>query len=321
MLESLRVEALGSPSELPELDARTVGRTAEQDVLSLSPARDRAFDAFYAYLTVDEPAVHLMPLHFKPRETRTAVSPDALLALGVAAKLEYARNRWLDEIVDERCAGSLAAVHHLDGEIIDLIIARYASALPTGVASLFFATLARLNARHGASLAVDGAPSWERDGALDARQYMAHARCRHGSFRGSVDAILLLGESPVETYRRATEAWHMWALGVQFWDDALDVEEDFASGNLTWTVSLALTDLDFDPDGHRSPGCDEFYESALRNGTVIDTLTKAEECFQTAAQLAEREFPRWAALQRACIEQTDALRRDFQRLAVWAPQR
>ena len=82
------------------LNARDVGEEAERAFLSLTLTEDAAFEAFYSYVTVDEPAVHLMPLHFLPHAQRGQVDESLLRGLAVAAKLEYARNRWLDEMAD-----------------------------------------------------------------------------------------------------------------------------------------------------------------------------------------------------------------------------
>ena len=41
-----------------------------------------------------------LPLHFLPIDRDADIGPSALHDLGVAAKLEYTRNRWLDEMVD-----------------------------------------------------------------------------------------------------------------------------------------------------------------------------------------------------------------------------
>ena len=82
------------------LSARHIGEEAEGAALSLPLAHGPVFEAFYAYVVVDEPAVHLMPLHFLPVSSRERVDEGSLQDLAVAAKLEYARNRWLDELAD-----------------------------------------------------------------------------------------------------------------------------------------------------------------------------------------------------------------------------
>ncbi len=297
------------------LDARSVGEAAETAVLSLRVPRDPAFAALYSYLVVDEPAVHLMPLHFLPRSCRRALARSDLHSLGVAAKLEYVRSRWVDEIVDNECAGSLLAAHDLHGDLVELILARYSEVLQGERAGEFFKTLAGLYARHGASLAVDGSRPRRRSGRLSEEEYGAQVHARNGSFRASVDAVLLLVEAPDETLHRARQAWHLWVLGAQLYDDALDVEEDFESGSVTWTVERTLAGLGAYVGGSSWPDRDTFYEAALVEGALAETLIKAEFCFRSAASLADDEFPSWATLQRACIVQTGKLRADFEALA------
>lgn len=303
-------------SDLPALEARLVGEAAEKAVLSLSMPKDRVFADLYSYLAVDEPAVHLMPLHFLPRSSRRSVGRDDLHSLGVAAKLEYVRSRWVDEIVDAGYAGSLLAVHNLHGGLVKLIFECYSGVLGGHPASDFFRTLAGLYAHHGASLAVDGSRPAYPFGSLTREQYSAQVHARNGSFRASLDAVLLVAGASAETLRQARQSWHLWVLGAQLYDDAVDVEEDFESQSPTWTVTRTLASLGADAAGGRQPDRDSFYEAALTGGGVMETLTWAEACFRSASDLADAEFPSWAALQRACIQQASKLREDFQGLAA-----
>ena len=316
MLKSLEEGLPHTLVDLPTLDARSVGETAERMVLSLRLPGDRAFEALYSYLVVDEPAIHLMPLHFLPRSYCGGVEPGSLHSLGVAAKLEYTRSRWIDDIVDSGYTGSLLAVHRLHGALVDLIFAHYSKVLHGRVAGTFFQTLAGLYAHHGASAAVDGSRSRRMSRSLTLEEYSAQARARNGSFRACVDAVLLLTGASTETLRRATESWQLWVLGAQFYDDALDLEEDFESESPTWTVARTLADIGKDGAGDRGPDRDAFYEAALDDGALTDTLTQAEASFRAAESLAGDEFPSWAALQRACIKQTSKLREDLQGFAT-----
>lgn len=303
-------------SDPPALDARSVGEAAERLVLGLAVPRDRAFAALYNYLVVDEPAVHLMPLHFLPRSTGCGVGRGDLQSLGVAAKLEYARSRWVDEIIDAGRAESLLAAHGLHDELVKLVFERYSEVLRDRAAGDFFRTLAGLYARHGASLAVDGSRPRRPSGPLTEEDYSAQVHARNGSFRASLDAVLLLAGVPEDTLQTARQSWHMWVLGAQLYDDALDVEEDFESESLTWTVARTLNRIGPNTGTSRRPDRDTFYEAALADGSVVETLVWAETCFRSAASLADAEFPSWAALQRACITQTSTLRTDFQSLAA-----
>ena len=126
--------------------------------LSLPLTREKVFESYYTYLTVDEPAVHLMPLHFLPHASREQVGEGALRELAVAGKLEYARNRWLDEMVDHPgSAPGLSPAHRLNDALITLINSRYAGVLDGAAAASFFPVLSVLHARHGLSLILDGA--------------------------------------------------------------------------------------------------------------------------------------------------------------------
>lgn len=304
----------------PLLDARSVGETAERAVLSIALPREKAFEALHNYVAVDEPAVHLMPLHFLPRSSPSAVERGCLHPLGVAAKLEYARSRWIDEIVDVGPMESSSAVHRLHDALLDLVFAKYSEAL-RGRAGTFFQTLVDLYARHTVSVAVDGSRARATAPPLTAEEYSAQVSARNESFRASVDAVLLLAGASEEIARGARESWRLWVLGAQLYDDALDVEEDFESNHLTWTVARTLAGLHGDGAGDRRPDQDAFYEAALTGGALAGTLSWAESCFESAARLAETEFPSWAALQQGCITQTSRLRGDLQKLASETAQR
>jgi hypothetical protein len=87
---------------------------------------------------VDEPAVHLMTLHFLPIALRERVGEGLLEDLAVAAKLEYTRNRWLDELVDKPCSASeLSAEHRLNEALPGLVHSRYSRVLDGPVAAAF----------------------------------------------------------------------------------------------------------------------------------------------------------------------------------------
>ncbi len=290
--------------------------------LSLPLAREKVFESYYTYLTVDEPAVHLMPLHFLPHASREHVGEGPLRELAVAAKLEYARNRWLDEMVDRPgSAPELFPAHGLNDALITLINSRYARVLDGAAAASFFPVLSELQARHGLSLILDGARFGGFVPSITLEEYAVHARARHGPVRAPVDAVLLLVEAKDSLLRRARSSWHNWALGVQFYDDALDVEEDFRNHNLTWAVGRALHH--FRPSSNeltaRSlPDPDTFYERALAEGVVSEALDHAESFFAESARLAEPAFPSWVDFQRACMGQARRLREDYEKLVAGA---
>ena len=86
-----------------------------------------------------------MPLHFLPITSGERVDEGSLQELAVASKLEYARNRWLDELVDKPCSEpKLSAQHRLNGALLGLIHSRYSLVLDGPVAAPFFSILSDL---------------------------------------------------------------------------------------------------------------------------------------------------------------------------------
>ena len=277
------------------LNSHQVSVEAERAVLSLPLTREKTFESFYLYLTVDEPVVHLMPLHFLPDTAREQVEEDSLRELGVAAKLEYARNRWLDEVADHPDSVSgLSSVHRLNDAVLTLIHSRYAGILDGGAARSFFGVLSNLYARHGLSLTLDS--TWYRNPAssMTLEEYAEHARMRHGPVRAAVDAVLLSVGAADDLIERARSSWHNGALGIQLYDDALDIEEDLRNRNLSWTVTRTLEYFDGHGEnaGTRSmPDPDAFYEMALTKGVISETLSHAESFFAESVRLASRPSP------------------------------
>ena len=305
----------GGPAVPTLLNARRVAEEAERAVLPLAEVCREGFDALFACLAVDEPAIHLMPLHFLPTRARHLVESNSLQELAVAAKLEYARNRWLDGLVDGDFGDSALTLsaHQLDEALLALISSRYGRVLHGATAKSFFATLATLHARHGVSVILDGAWPRRRGTGITLEDYVEHAEARHGPVRAPVDAVLLLAGAPEDELRRARLSWHRWALGVQFYDDAIDVEEDFRNGSLSWAVSRTLEHV-----GDRPPDPDLFYETALEEGVISESLARAESFFVESARLAEPAFPSWAAFQRECLGRARDLREDYEGLVAEA---
>lgn len=271
------------------------------------------FEKFYTYLAVDEPIIQLMPAYLLPVWAEQDTRSETLHALAVAAKLENARNRWLDDMVDNRDVQvSLATSQRLNEAIVDLANRRYAQVLPDRMIARFFERLTMLYARHALSLLLDGKQDILPRRPLALVDYEAHAEARHGPVRAALDALLILLEADQDHCTRATRSWHAWGLGAQLYDDALDIEEDFRKGTLTWTVSRTLEFF-----GDRSPETsEEFYGVALKEGVVTQTLVRAEKHFIRAAELARSTFPRWANVQEGCVQQARTLREDYERLLV-----
>jgi len=300
------------------LNARCIGEEAERVALSLSLRQEEAFESFYAYLTIDEPAVHLLPLHFLPHAWRGQVGESLLYELAVAAKFEYARNRWLDEVADHPdSVPGLSSTHRVNDALLDLICSRYSRVLDGVVAADFFRVLANLYARHALSMTLDS--TWYRKSAssITLEEYAEHARMRHGPVRAAVDAVLMSVGAADDLLERARASWHNCALGIQFYDDALDIEEDLRNRNLSWTVTRTFEYF----DGHSGnsntqsmPDPDVFYEVALTEGVICETLSQAESFFAESARLAEPTFPSWVEYQQACVSQTRLLREDYEKL-------
>jgi hypothetical protein len=300
------------------LNARSVGEEAEKAALSLSLMRDEAFETFYKYLTIDEPAVHLLPLHFLPQASRGQVGESALYELAVAAKFEYARNRWLDEVADHPdAAQGLSSTQRVNDVLLGSIRSRYSNVLDGSVTGEFFGVLSNLYARYGLSLMLDSTRYRNPASPVTFEEYVEHAKMRHGPVRAAVDAVLLSVGAADGLLERARASWHNCALGIQFYDDALDVEEDFRNRNLSWTVMRTLEHFDGrsgNPDAQSIPEPDAFYEVALTAGVISEALRHAESFFAESARLAGPDFPGWVQYQQACVGQTRLLREDYEEL-------
>ncbi|MBA2714128.1 MAG: class 1 isoprenoid biosynthesis enzyme [Rubrobacteraceae bacterium] len=238
----------------------------------------------------------------------------------MAAKFEYARNRWLDEVADHPDSVSgLSSTHRVNDALLDLICSRYGRVLDGVAAADFFRVLSNLYARHALSLTLDS--TWYRNptSSITLEEYVEHARMRHGPVRAAVDAVLLSVGAADDLLERARASWHNCALGIQFYDDALDIEEDFHNRNLSWTVTHTLEYFDGhsgNSDTRGMPDPDAFYEVALAEGVISETLSHAESFFAESARLAEPTFPSWVKYQQACVSQTRLLREDYEKLTT-----
>ena len=274
------------------------------------------FERFYAYLLVDEPIIQLMPGYLLPVWAEQSVTPETLHALAMAAKLENARNRWLDDMVDNHKDSVFSTrSHELNRAIVALTHRLYNAVMPNDLVGSFFERLATLYARHSLSLVLDGKQEVTRKCWAALVDYGVHAKARHCSVRAPLDALLTLLRTDEGLFQAATSSWHAWGLGAQLYDDALDVEEDFRLGTMTWTVSRTLERF----EGRIPENSDQFYEVALKEGVVTQTLERAEEYFAHAAQLASSSFPRWVPVQNGWRRQTRALREDYESLLALKP--
>ena len=298
------------------LDNAEICQEAVGAAVGLPYTSEAEFERFYTYLLVDEPIIQLMPGYFLPLWAEDEVRSEALRALAVAAKFENARNRWLDEMVDgDDPSTSLISPQGLNVAIVGLTNRLYASVLSHGQAARFFERLATLYARHSLSLVLDGRGPKMLENRFTLAEYEAHAKARHSSVRAPLDALLTMVGADEEQYARATDSWHAWGLGAQLYDDALDAEEDFRRGALTWTVGRTLERF----EGRSPEDVDEFYGVCLKEGIVTGTLGRAEAHFARAADLARPSFPRWTSVQRGCARQARTLREDYERLLNLEP--
>lgn len=298
------------------LDNADICRETIEFVGDLPHADGAEFERFYEYLLVDEPIIQLMPGYFLPAWAEQSVQPQTLHALAVAAKLENARNRWLDDMVDNyEDSASPMALHELNTAIAALTHSLYNTVVPNDQAGKFFERLATLYARHSLSLTVDGKRKLSRRCFATLIDYEVQAKARHSSVRAPLDALLTLLRTDDGQFTTATDSWHAWGLGAQLYDDALDVEEDFRLGTMTWTVSRTLECF----EGRVPENSDEFYGVALKEGVVNQTLERAEAHFARAAELAGSDLPRWVPVQDGWKRQVRALREDYENLLAWEP--
>ena len=274
------------------------------------------FERFYTYLLVDEPIIQLMPGYLLPVWAERSVTPETLHALAMAAKLENARNRWLDNMVDNHQEFVFSTPsHELNGAIVALTHRLYSTVMPDDLVCSFFERLATLYARHSLSLVLDGKREATRKCSAALFDYEIHAKARHSSVRAPLDALLTLLRTDDEEFQTATNSWHAWGLGAQLYDDALDIEDDFRLGTMTWTVSRTLELF----EGCIPENAERFYETALKEGIVTQTLERAEAHFVRAAQLASSSFPRWVPVQDGWERQTRTLRKDYESLLALKP--
>ena len=292
-----------------------MSKSARLAAASLPEAKAGAFKRLLPFF-VAEPVLDTLPLRFLPMGVKGAVRSD-LHELAVAGKLLYAHIRWLDDLADEpRAGGPGSSVHTLSEAIASLARTKFEKVLGRAQAAPFFSTLAQLYARYAASLAVDTA-SQAFAGHLTLDDYVAHAKARSAPIRAPVDAVLLLVDASEDSTQKARSCFEWCVAGLQLYDDALDVEDDFKEGRLSWVVSATLRAL----DGRGSedvPDADLFYETALVEGFLMRNLAAAEAFFQKALSLADSTFPRCVDCLNAMSRHTREYKSDLERLVTSA---
>ncbi len=260
-----------------------------------------------------------LPARFLPERAHGYVSRDALHNIAVAGKLVYAQVRWLDDIADgpTLIGESQASIHSLNSALANLIQAMFARALGPPKARPFFAKLANLYVRYAASLAADTGLRRIDGGSVSLESYVAHAQARAAPVLAPVEAVLLLVEASADETQKARSCLENCAAGLQLYDDALDIEEDFESGRFSWVVGETLRAISVSQDD-RFPDADDFYRVALLGGHLTNNLTIAETLFDRAIGLVAYEFPLFAEYVRSELRNVHGFREDLEKMIASA---
>ena len=235
--------------------------------------------------------------------------------LAVAGKLVYAHIRWLDELADQSSLKAhVRGTHSLNDALFTLIRTYFADVLNTSVASTFFATLTHHYACYSASLAIDKGSLRNSAVAITLDHYLLHAKARAIPVRAPVDALLLLTGATDDEMLQAHSSFDSCAAALQLLDDALDAEEDFADGRLSWVVQRTVSSCTANHD--RLPDPDVFYRTALLEGILVRSLAEAEHLFQNTAQSIQHQFPGWALYCNEMRDTTRQLRHRYEKLVA-----
>jgi len=314
-MSSPEVPATSNSGNSGRFEHDSVASLAAKAVLSAPGARSsEALGGLLPFLLTPEPVVEELPALFLPAETRTEhVDPWALLEVAVAGKIIYAHVRWLDDLADslDQPLAPPGAIHRLSETLSRKAHERFATALRGygEAAADFFSSLADLNARYAASLAIDCAFSQGLQLVrLSLEDYVEHAKSRAAPLRTPLDALHVLIGVSQEDKQLGRSCFELTAAAMQLYDDTLDVEEDYGDRRLSWVVAETLRHLG-DPDEH--PGGDEFYETALLAGFIDRNLAAAEDLYAEALSLAEGRFPGCVEFLRNGARQTRAMKEDM----------
>jgi hypothetical protein len=276
-------------------------------VAALPEAGEGALSGLYPFLAAPDPVVDELPFLFLPERPHRPPTRDVLRRVAVAGRLLYAQVRWLDHLADASDdVGPPGNVHSLNAALDELVRCRFAAVLANHPSSAsFFSSLANLQLRYAVSLAIDSAGS---RGELDLSGYVEHAKARAAPVRAPVDATLLLAAASEAERERARRSFESCAAGLQLYDDAQDVEEDFRDGRLSWIVSETLRAFEHEADA------DSFYEAALLGGTIDRDLEAACRFFDQAIASAENLFPKWIEYLKSRRDDVRKLRTDLRKL-------
>jgi hypothetical protein len=300
----IREEALGLFQEIPFYEAI---ENSARSILALLAVEDDIFD--------------LLPLHFVAEQggaPAAEISEQQLFPLCVAGKLLYAQTRWLDSVLDDyELLRDHELMHSINETLTQRVHALFSEALGRELSCSVFSTLASLRARHSLSLTldadlVDSSDLAKRYTFFD--DYVTQAKARAAPVRASIDAILLLAETPEQISRRALDSFECFAVGAQLYDDALDLEEDFKADRPSWLVCQTLRCMKSQENTHAGDSqlIDQFYETALLRGTLSQNLIKAQGFFDISRKLANSKFPRWAERCNLIASRINKLRSDYE---------
>ena len=286
--------------------------------LSIPEARGGALPRLLPFLVAPEPIIEDLPYCFLPGWARGSVAEEALRGIAVAGKLVYAQVRWLDDLADAAGPpGPQSSVHRLNETIEGLVRATFSEVVDGTPAGLsFFSVLARLYARYAASLALDNRSLKPFAGPVGLDDYVEQAKARAAPGRAPVDAVLLFVGAADDEIERARSCFELTAAGLQLYDDALDVEEDFKDRRLSWIVDQTLHAIREEDGSSDDPEPNSFYEKALKEGFLVRGLAAAEDLFERSRALATPGFPIWADYQAFNLQRVRSLKDDLQALTV-----
>lgn len=297
------------------LESRTVRDEALDSLDGCTfPASGNHLDTLRALVSVQDPVFDCLPLHFcGPRDSGTGAivaegtGSERILALAISGKLLYAQLRWLDAVLDGPDNTPHSTVHQVNEALVDLIQDRMVQGAADPPSAL--RALSKLYARYSASAVLDATYSGTVCAQFGFDDYVAQAKARAAPVRAPVDVVLAEPGVSSGTRSDAAESFELFTVGLQFYDDALDAEEDFRDRRPSWLVCATLKDPSNREFADAEPG--KFYEKALTGGFVSESLRAAEQYFEASYAVAETRFPSWAEFQRQYSTDAAALREQY----------
>lgn len=311
-----------------EIDAATVRSSALSKARSAAAgqSREEPWEWLKSYVCVPQREFDLLPLHFLPESQNAlsrGLSAGQLTDLCVASKLLYAQIRWLDSIVDNHQKTlDIHNLHNVNSALEQLINTAFREALD-GEATEFFATLVGLYSSYSLTAVLDSHATMRLDESVTVESYASHAKARTAPMRAPVDAVLMASGADQNLMNSAREAFENCMVAIQFYDDCLDVEEDFAAQRGSWLVRRIVSErkrvasLAGKADTTSSPTADDFYAGALHDGHIDDALSTSLQYFYAARSISEQAFPGWAQIQSKLIQRVQSLRNEYRDIVAY----